>query len=185
MSKTLKIGNVVIGGANKIAVQTMTTFKPRQIDETLLQINNAVNAGCDIIRTSVTCDEDIVALGQIKKQINIPIVADIHFDYRLAIKAIDVGVDKIRINPGNIGNDANVKAVAEALKSNDVAVRVGANSGSIEKDFLNKYGRSEVALVESALKNVSVLEQYGVDKIVISDQMFLKTAVETLKVKNK
>ena len=168
MSKTLKIGNVVIGGGNKIAVQTMTTYKPRQIDETLSQINQAINAGCDIIRTSVTSDEDIVALGQIKKQINIPIVADIHFDYRLAIKAIDVGVDKIRINPGNIGSDDNVKAVADALKSNDVAVRVGANSGSIEKDFLRKYGRNEVALVESALKNVSILEKYGVDKIVIS-----------------
>ena len=118
MSKVVKIGKVLIGGGNKIAVQTMTTFKPRQIDETLLQINDAVNAGCDIIRTSVNSDEDIVALNSIKKRINIPIVADIHFDYRLAIKAIDAGVDKIRINPGNIGSDICVKAVADAVKAN-------------------------------------------------------------------
>ncbi len=168
MSKVVKIGKVLIGGGNKIAVQTMTTFKPRQIDETLLQINDAVNAGCDIIRTSVNSDEDIVALNSIKKRINIPIVADIHFDYRLAIKAIDAGVDKIRINPGNIGSDICVKAVADAVKANNVAVRVGANTGSIEKEFLAKYGRSEISLVESALKNVSILEKHGVENIVVS-----------------
>ena len=168
MSKVVKIGNVLIGGGNKIAVQTMTTFKPKQIDETLSQINDAISVGCDIVRTSVTSDEDVKALGLIKKQINIPLVADIHFDYKLAIKAIDAGVDKIRINPGNIGSDANVKAVADAVKANNVAVRVGANSGSIEKEFLSKYGRNEFALVESALKNVAILEKHGVDKIVVS-----------------
>ena len=168
MSKVVKIGSVSIGGGNKIAVQTMTTFKPSQIDQTLLQINDAISVGCDIIRASVNCDEDILALGSIKKKINIPIVADIHFDYKLAIKAIDAGVDKIRINPGNIGSDVNVKTLADAIRANDVAVRVGANTGSIEKSFLEKYGRSEVALVESALKNVSILEKHGVDKIVIS-----------------
>ncbi len=168
MSKQVKIGNICIGGGEKVAVQSMTTFKPSDIKNSIRQIIDLQQNGCDIVRFSVLDDADIKGIKAIKKEVTCPLVADIHFDYRLAIKAIDAGVDKIRINPGNIGTNANVKSVAEALKGSGVAVRVGANTGSIEKDFLSKYGKNEISLVESALKNVSILEKYGVDNIVIS-----------------
>ena len=124
--------------------------------------------GCDIIRVSVKDDEDVNALADIKKSIHIPLVADIHFNYKYALRAIDNGVDKIRINPGNIGSEKNVEEVARAVKSSGVAVRVGSNTGSVEKELLAKYGKNEISLAESALKNLAILEKYGVDNIVIS-----------------
>ncbi len=168
MSKKVKIGNLYIGGGEKIAVQSMTTFKPSDIDNTINQINALKQAGCDIVRFSVQTTDDVNAIKIIKSSTDIPLVADIHFDYKLALGAIESGVDKIRINPGNIGSDENIKAVASALKERGIPVRVGANTGSIEKEFYAKYGRNEISLVESALKNVAVLEKEGVENIVIS-----------------
>lgn len=168
MSKVALIGNLAIGGGNKIAVQSMCNIKTSKADEVIRQILDLENIGCDIIRVSVKDDDDIKALRTIKRGINIPLVADIHFNYRYALSAIDAGVDKIRINPGNIGSEKNVEEVAKALKSSGVAVRVGSNSGSVEKSLLEKYGKNEISLAESTLKNVAVLEKYGVDNIVIS-----------------
>ena len=166
--KTVKIGNVTIGGGSKIAIQSMTNIKTEYVDKVVSQINALCDNGCDIVRVAVKDQVDANAVKEIKKQVSCPIVCDIHFDYKLAIKSIENGADKIRINPGNIGGEENVEKVAQCLKYHGVAVRVGSNSGSIEKDFLSKYGKSEIALVESALKNVSILEKYGVENIVIS-----------------
>lgn len=168
MSKIARIGNLTIGGGNKIAVQSMCNIKTSKTDEVIRQILDLENIGCDIIRVSVKDDDDIKALRTIKRGINIPLVADIHFNYRYALSAIDAGVDKIRINPGNIGSEKNVEEVAKALKSSGAAVRVGSNSGSVEKSLLEKYGKNEISLAESALKNVAILEKYGVDNIVVS-----------------
>ena len=168
MSKKVKIGNLYVGGNEKVAVQSMANVKTSDVSRVVAQIKSLENAGCDIIRVSVLDEDDIAALKQIKKSINIPLVADIHFNYRYALAAIDAGVDKVRINPGNIGSDENVEEVAKAIKSSGVAVRVGSNSGSIEKHLLEKYGRNEISLAESALKNVALLEKYGVENIVIS-----------------
>ncbi len=166
--KSVKIGNVYVGNGNKIAIQSMANINTAKVDKVVEQINSLKNAGCDIVRVSVKDNLDANALKEIKKQTSIPIVADIHFDYKLAIKSIENGADKIRINPGNIGSEEKVKKVAECLKFYKIPVRVGSNSGSIEKEFLQKYGKNEISLVESALKNVSILEKYGVEDIVIS-----------------
>lgn len=168
MTKKVKIGNVVIGGGAKIAVQSMSTHKIKDLDGAIYDSERLKNAGCDILRFSVLDIEDARAIKELKKRVDIPIVADIHYDYRLALAAIESGTDKIRINPGNIGTNENVIKVAAALKEYGTPVRVGSNTGSIEKEYLNKYGKSEVALAESALKNVRILEKYGVDNIVIS-----------------
>lgn len=168
MTKIVNIGNRKIGSGNPIAVQSMANIKTSNIDCVVEQINRLESVGCEIIRVSVLDDADIMALSEIKKRINIPLVADIHFNYRYALAAIDAGVDKIRINPGNIGAERNVEEVARAIKSSGVAVRVGSNSGSVEKNLLEKYGKNEISLAESALANVAVLEKFGVDNIVIS-----------------
>lgn len=168
MSKKVRIGDVVIGGGENIAVQSMSTLK---ISDTLKAIEQAkalAAAGCDILRFSVLDDADASSFSAVKNAVKIPLVADIHFDYRLAIKSIDGGADKIRINPGNVGGEKNVKEIAAALKRNGIPVRVGSNTGSIEKEFLRKYGKNEVSLGESALKNVALLEKYGVENIVVS-----------------
>ena len=162
------IGNVAIGGNSPIAVQSMSTLKISDVEKATKQALELQNAGCDILRFSVLNEQDAKSFSLLKKQVKIPLVADIHFDYKLALKAIDGGADKIRINPGNIGGEDKVEAVARALKQNNVPVRVGSNTGSIEKEFLLKYGKSEVSLAESALKNVRLLEKYGVENIVIS-----------------
>jgi (E)-4-hydroxy-3-methylbut-2-enyl-diphosphate synthase len=166
--KTVKIGSTVIGGGNKIAIQSMTNINTAKVDEVVNQINALKDAGCDIVRLSVKDMLDANALKKIKEKTDIPLVADIHFDYKLAIQSIENGVDKIRINPGNIGSEENIKKVADCLKAHKIPVRVGSNTGSIEKEFLSKYGKNEISLVESALKNVSALEKYGVNDIVIS-----------------
>lgn len=168
MTKTVKIGGVYIGGTNKIAIQSMLNVKTSDIPKVIAQSERLTSAGCDIIRMSVKDDADASALIDVRKALTVPIVADIHFNYKYALKAIDAGFDKIRINPGNIGGEDKVAEVAEALKQSGCAVRVGSNSGSIEKEILAKYGKNEVSLAESALKNVSILEKHGVENIVIS-----------------
>ena len=168
MTKTVNIGNVLIGGGNPVRIQSMINVKTSKIEEAVKQILGLEALGCEIIRASVRDEEDANAFREIKKRIHIPLVADIHFNYRLAISAIENGADKIRINPGNIGSDNNVAEIAEAVKANNVAVRVGSNTGSVEKELLYKYGKNEISLVESALKNVAILEKHGVSNIVIS-----------------
>ena len=168
MTKKVKIGNLFIGGGERVAVQSMTNIKTEKIDEVVSQINLLADNGCDIVRLAVKDEKDAIALKSIKSRVQVPLVADIHFDYRLAIKSIENGVDKVRINPGNIGSEENIKKVADCLKEYNIPVRVGSNTGSIEKEFLAKYGKNEISLVESALKNVYALEKYGVENIVIS-----------------
>ncbi len=168
MSKKIKIGSIYIGGGEKIAIQSMSTFKPSNFDYSIKQAVEVEKAGCDIFRYSVTDLSDAKAFSEIKKQVRMPLVADIHFDYKLALASIDGGADKIRINPGNIGSDDKVKEIAVALKQNGLPVRVGSNTGSVEKEFLEKYGKNEISLGESALKKVAILEKYGVEDIVVS-----------------
>lgn len=168
MSRQVRIGKIKIGGGNPVAIQSMANIKTSKIIDVIRQIEDLTILGGDIIRVSVKDDDDVSALKEIKKHITIPLVADIHFNYKYALGAIDNGVDKIRINPGNIGSEKNVEEVAKALKATGIAVRVGSNSGSVEKELLAKYGKNEVSLAESALKNVAVLERYGVENIVIS-----------------
>jgi len=162
------VGNVAIGGGQSIKIQSMSTFKISDVGRAIDECKLLKEHGLDIMRYSVLDQTDALSFSAVKKGVDVPLVADIHFDYRLALKAIDGGADKIRINPGNIGGESNVKAVADALKANKIPVRVGANTGSIEKDFLLKYGRNEISLGESALKNIALLEKYGVDNIVVS-----------------
>ncbi len=168
MSKKVSIGNVIIGGGEKVAVQSMATFKISDTARAIDECQRLKSLGLDIMRFSVTDELDAKAFGIVKKGTGVPLVADIHFDYKLALASIDGGADKIRINPGNIGGEQNVKAVADALKANKIPVRVGSNTGSIEKEFLRKYGKNGISLGESALKNVAILEKHGVDNIVIS-----------------
>ena len=168
MSKQVKIGKIYIGGENPIAIQSMSTDRVCDTTRAVELATSLQRAGCDILRFSVLDEQDAKAFSEIKKHADMPLVADIHFDYRLALASIDGGADKIRINPGNIGSEANLIEVANALKSNKIPVRVGSNSGSIEKEFLQKYGVSAVALSESALKHVSTLEKLGVNDIVVS-----------------
>lgn len=168
MTKVIKIGNVEIGGGNKIAIQSMTNTKTSDVDNTVYQIKKLSDAGCDIVRMAITDTDDAKAIKTIKQNTHIPLVADIQFDYRLAIASIENGIDKIRINPGNIGTQEKVKAIVDCAKSHNIPIRVGVNSGSIEKEFLQSYGRSATALAESALKSVSILENLGFYDIVIS-----------------
>ena len=168
MSKVVKVGNRLLGGGNPVLIQSMVNVKTSKIAEVIEQIKELEELGCDIIRVSCKDEDDVKAIPFIKREIGIPLVADIHFNYKYALGAIDGGVDKIRINPGNIGSEKNVEEVARALKQNGVSVRVGSNSGSVEKELLAKYGKSEISLAESALKNVAILEKFGVEDIVIS-----------------
>lgn len=168
-TKTIKIGNRCIGGGNPILIQSMTNTKTEDIDATVAQILRLEEAGCDIIRSTVPTLEAAKAIGEIKKQIHIPLVADIHFDYKLAIAAIENGADKIRINPGNIGGTEKVKAVVDAAKERNIPIRIGVNSGSLEKPILQKYGKvTDEGIVESALDKVHMIEELGYDNLVIS-----------------
>ncbi|SEK60687.1 4-hydroxy-3-methylbut-2-en-1-yl diphosphate synthase [Pseudobutyrivibrio ruminis] len=165
----VKIGNRVIGGGNPILIQSMTNTKTQDVEATVAQILQLEKAGCDIIRCAVPDMEAAKALGKIKEQIHIPLVADIHFDYRLAIAAIENGADKIRINPGNIGSEDRIKAVVDAAKAKNIPIRVGVNSGSLEKNLVEKYGGvTAEGLVESALDKVAIIERLGYDNLVIS-----------------
>lgn len=168
-TKEITIGNRVIGGDNPILIQSMTNTKTEDVAATVAQITQLARAGCDIIRCAVPTMEAAEALGEIKKQVSIPVVADIHFDYRLAIAAMEHGADKIRINPGNIGSEERIKAVVDVAKERHIPIRVGVNSGSLEKDLVAKYhGVTAEGIVESALDKVHTIEQLGYDNLVVS-----------------
>lgn len=169
MTKEVQIGNRVIGGSNPILIQSMTNTATEDVNATVAQINQLAKAGCEIIRCTVPSMEAAKALAEIKKQVDIPVVADIHFDYRMALAAIENGADKIRINPGNIGGTDRVKAVVDAARERNIPIRVGVNSGSLEKELIEKYhGVTAQGLVESALDKVKLIEDLGYDNLVIS-----------------
>lgn len=168
-TKTVKIGNRVIGGGNPVLIQSMTNTKTDDVEATVKQILELEAAGCEIIRCAVPDMAAAEALSEIKKQIHIPLVADIHFDYRLAIAAMENGADKIRINPGNIGSRERIQAVVDVAKERNIPIRVGVNSGSLEKELVEKYhGVTAEGLVESALDKVRIIEEMGYDNLVIS-----------------
>ena len=168
-TKVIQIGDRVIGGGNPILIQSMCNTKTEDVTATVAQILKLEQAGCDIIRVAVPTLEAAAALKEIKKQIHIPLVADMHFDYRLAIAAMENGADKIRINPGNIGSKERVKAVVDRAKELHIPIRVGVNSGSLEKGLIEKYGGvTAEGLVESALEKTALIEQMGYDNLVIS-----------------
>lgn len=168
-TKEIKIGGVTIGGNHPIAIQSMTNTKTEDVEATVSQILALERVGCDIIRCAVPTMEAAEALREIKKQIHIPLVADIHFDYKLAIAAIEAGADKIRINPGNIGSEERVRKVVEKAKEYQVPIRVGVNSGSLEKELVEKYhGVTAEGIVESAMDKVRMIEKMGYDQLVVS-----------------
>ena len=168
-TKKIQIGNVCIGGGCPVAIQSMTNTKTEDVESTVKQIQALEKAGCEIIRCAVPTMEAAEALAKIKEQIQIPLVADIHVDYRLAIAAIENGADKIRINPGNIGDESRVKAVVDKAKEYGIPIRVGVNSGSLEKNLVEKYGGvTAQGLVESAMDKVHLIEKMGYDNLVVS-----------------
>lgn len=168
-TKKIQIGNVCIGGGCPVAIQSMTNTKTEDVESTVKQIQALEKAGCEIIRCAVPTMEAAEALAKIKEQIQIPLVADIHFDYRLAIAAIENGADKIRINPGNISDESRVKAVVDKAKEYGIPIRVGVNSGSLEKNLVEKYGGvTAQGLVESAMDKVHLIEKMGYDNLVVS-----------------
>ena len=168
-TREVRIGNRVIGGGNPVLIQSMTNTKTEDVQATVAQIKRLTAAGCEIIRCAVPTMEAAKALGEIKRQIDIPLVADIHFDYKLAIAAMENGADKIRINPGNIGSKERIRAVVDVAKERNIPIRVGVNSGSLEKELVAKYhGVTAEGLVESALDKVHLIEENGYDNLVIS-----------------
>ncbi len=167
-TKQVFVGGVALGGGAPVRIQSMTTTKTADVEETVAQILRLEQAGCEIIRGAVADEADALAVKEVVRRIHIPFVADIHFSPKLAVMAIESGANKVRINPGNIGGEKEIKYVADCIKAHKIPVRVGANTGSIEKGFYEKYGRSAEALVESALYNVGILEKFGVDDMVIS-----------------
>lgn len=168
-TKEIRIGDKVIGHGNPILIQSMTNTKTEDIEGTVAQILKLESAGCDIVRCTVPNEEAAKALKEIKKRVSIPVVADIHFDYRMALLAIEYGADKIRINPGNIGGYEKLKKVVEAAKERKIPIRVGVNSGSLEKELIQKYrGVTAEGLAESALDKVHMIEEMGYDNLVIS-----------------
>lgn len=168
-TKTIQIGDCLIGGGNPIVIQSMTNTKTEDVRASVAQILKLEAAGCQIVRCTVPNQKAADALSQIKKQIHIPLVADIHFDYRMAIAAMENGADKIRINPGNIGGKEKIEAVIAVAKERNIPIRVGVNSGSLEKELIEKYhGVTAEGLVESALDKVNIIESFGYDNLVIS-----------------
>ena len=168
-TRKIKVGNLEIGGKNEVIIQSMCNTKTKDIDSTVKQILELEKVGCQIIRVACLDLEDAKAIKKIKERIHIPIVADIHFDYKIAIEAIDAGVDKIRINPGNIGSKDNVKAVVDKCKDKKIPIRIGVNGGSLEKDLLERYGKPTAeAMVESAKRHVKILEELDFYDIAIS-----------------
>ncbi len=169
LTKEVSIGNVEIGGKNPIAIQSMTNTKTEDVTATVAQILELEKAGCDIIRCAVPTMEAAKALKDIKEEIHIPLVADIHFDYRLAIASVENGADKIRINPGNIGSSERIQAVVDCCREKNIPIRVGVNSGSLEKDLVAKYhGVTAEGIVESACQKVGMIEKFGYDNLVVS-----------------
>lgn len=169
LTREIHIGNTVIGGRNPILIQSMTNTKTEDVEATVAQVEQLQKAGCEIIRCAVPTMEAAEALREIKARVSIPVVADIHFDYRLAIAAIENGADKIRINPGNIGSPDRIKAVVDAAQKRNIPIRVGVNSGSLEKELVEKYhGVTAEGIVESALDKVHMIEELGYDNLVVS-----------------
>lgn len=168
-TKSVQVGNLTIGGNNHVVIQSMCNTKTKNVEATIKQINALEQAGCELVRVAVFDKEDAYAIKEIKKGIHIPLVADIHFDYRLALIAIESGIDKVRINPGNIGSIEKVKAVVDACKEKHIPIRIGVNGGSLEKEILEKYGEpTPEGIVESAMKHVKILEDLDFHDIVIS-----------------
>ena len=169
-TRPIYVGNVQIGGQDKVVIQSMCNTKTKDVQSTVKQILDLEKVGCEVIRVACLDLEDAKAIKEIKKNINIPIVADIHFDYKIALQAIESGVDKVRINPGNIGDADKVKQVVNACKEKNIPIRIGVNSGSLEKDLLEKYGGKPTAkaMVESAKRHVDILENLNFFDIAIS-----------------
>ena len=167
-SKKINVGGVWLGGGERVKIQSMTTTKTSDVEKTVAQILALEKAGCEIVRVAISDEADALAVRSVVDKIHTPLVADIHFSPKLAVMAIENGANKVRINPGNIGGEREIGYVADCVKAHKIPVRVGSNTGSIEKNFLEKYGRSAEALVESALYNVGVLEKFGVNDLVIS-----------------
>ena len=169
LKREVKIGNVTIGGTNPVAVQTMLNVPIRDVEGNVAQAKRVAALGCQILRASVPTLEDVRIVEAIKNAVDIPFVADIHFDYRIALACVEVGADKIRINPGNIGSDENVRAVARACNAKNIPIRIGVNAGSLEKEILARYGApTPEAMVESAMYHVRLLEKHDFNSIVIS-----------------
>ena len=168
-TRSIMVGNVQIGGQNKVVIQSMCNTKTKDVEATVKQTLELEKAGCEIIRVACLDIEDAKAIKEIKKQIHIPIVADIHFDYKIALQAIESGVDKVRINPGNIGSEDKVKAVVDKCKEKHIPIRIGVNAGSLEKDLLEKYGKPTArAMVESARRHIEILEKLDFHDYLIS-----------------
>lgn len=168
-TRTVDVGGVRIGGGNPISIQSMCNTDTRDVSSTVEQIKKLQDAGCEIIRVAVPDMEAAQAIEKIKKQINIPLVSDIHFDYRLALECIKNGIDKVRINPGNIGDRERVKLVADAAKANGIPIRIGVNGGSLEKELVSKYGGATAdALVESAMGHIEILDSVNFSDMVVS-----------------
>ena len=167
-TRAVKVGKLVLGDGQPIRIQSMTKVPTRDVEATLRQIDRLIEAGCEIVRVACPGEEDVKALGKIKSKISIPLVADIHFNYRFALMAIDEGVDKLRLNPGNIGDRDRVAEVVEKAKRHHIPIRIGVNSGSLEKDLMEKFGPTPGALVESASRHVKILEDLDFHDIVIS-----------------
>ena len=169
MSRVVKVGNLLIGGGNPIVIQSMTKTTTSDVEATVNQIKKLEAAGCQMVRMTINNEEAAKAIGEIKKRVDVPLCADIHFDYKLALLAIENGIDKLRINPGNIGSDENIKAVVEKAKEKNIPIRIGVNSGSIEKHILEKYGKPTAdGMVESAMYHINLLEKNGFNDIVVS-----------------
>lgn len=168
-TRSVQVGNLTIGGNNHVVIQSMCNTNTKNVEATIKQINALEQAGCELVRVAVFDKEDAYAIKEIKKGIHIPLVADIHFDYKLALIAIESGIDKVRINPGNIGSTEKVKAVVDACKEKHIPIRIGVNGGSLEKEILEKYGEpTPEGMVESAMKHVKILEDLDFHDIVIS-----------------
>ena len=168
-TRSVQVDNLTIGGNNHVVIQSMCNTKTKNVEATIKQINALEQAGCELVRVAVFDKEDAYAIKEIKKGIHIPLVADIHFDYKLALIAIESGIDKVRINPGNIGSTEKVKAVVDACKEKHIPIRIGVNGGSLEKEILEKYGEpTPEGMVESAMKHVKILEDLDFHDIVIS-----------------
>lgn len=169
MSRIVKVGNLLIGGGNPVVIQSMTNTTTSNVEATVAQIKKLESVGCQMVRMTINNEEAAKVIGEIKKRVSIPLCADIHFDYKLALLAIENGIDKLRINPGNIGSDENIKAVVEKAKEKNIPIRIGVNSGSIEKHILEKYGKPTAdGMVESAMYHINLLEKNGFEDIVVS-----------------
>ena len=181
LTKVIKVKNIKIGGGNPVIIQSMTNTKTSDIQKTISQIKELEEKGCELVRVTVNDMEAAHAIKEIRKNIKIPLVADVHFDYRLALVAIENGIDKLRINPGNIGNEENIRKVVEAAKEKKIPIRIGVNSGSVEKHILEKFGSpSSAAMVESALYHIKLLEKLDFYDIVVSVKSSnVKIMVET------